>query len=123
MINVSFTPRVGVAPGTTTLVLNDGGPGGFDCLGDGSPCLPEPTNPYSSYSASSAVLPRGGAPSPHAITTASVPYGTESLLKDSGGQVTLLGAAPFGLSWQSFLILVGVAVVGGGGLAYLASRR
>ena len=105
MINVKFTDRVGVAPGTTTMALN----------GDGGPCLPDPRSAYMTHSGTAAIMsapaaPDGSTPPPHAVAT--VPYGTESALM----------GAPFGWSWPGFLALVAAGVAAGVGLAVLARR-
>lgn len=132
MINVSFTPRVGVAPGTTTVALGDSSLVCLNGAGDDGPCLPEPSNPYASYAARGAILPRQGAPqAAEAAAIAMMPYGTESTLRgralvNRGDRVdrgrTALGAAPLGLSWWH-VALIGLGLVGGGALAYRASRR
>ncbi len=129
MINVRFTDRVGVSPGTTTMAFNGGAGPDMRCLGDSDePCLPDPRSPYMTHSGTAAIVPQGGgaaaadastAPAPMMIP--SVPYGTESTLRGRG-VVNLLGATPLGLSWPGFLALVGGAMVVGVGLAVLARR-
>lgn len=82
MINVKFTPRVGTAPGTTTMAIDGTG---SDTLcrnlgaSDTGPCLPEAPDSYMT-SPGRANLPSQAAQA--AMATAAIPYGTESELKD-----------------------------------------
>lgn len=115
---ISFTSRVGVAPGTTTVHLDDGGPANFSCLGGDTLCLPEPSSPYMTHSGDNAVLPDGGRPS----ATTSVPYGTESTLRHPGALFGL-GVAPVVLPWGTLLASIGLAAAAGVGAAYYVSRR
>lgn len=125
MINVSFTPRVGVSSGTTTMAINGGAGPNLRCLGNGDgPCLPEPDHVLMTHSGTAAVLPGGGHPQ------TPVSYGTESQLKmalpfelSPPHFLRGLGDAPFGLSWGRFSALIGAAAALGAGAAYLAARR
>ncbi len=146
MINVSFTTRVGVSPGTTTIALDGQVGGNLRCTtmrGPGAtllgaadaPCLPEPIDAHMTWPGSA------GGPAATGVPVASNPYGTDSTMNGALGAHSIdrrqgmrrtfkgrglrgaLGiSAPFGLSWGSFGTILAVAIGGGAGLAYLAER-
>lgn len=136
-LGIHFAHNVGVAPGTTTLCMGcqhgQGSPIAGSTAVEGAKlmtgdCPPDPTNQYmvDKVAFKAAAAARAAAP-----VKAYEPYGTESQLKGRTG-VNLLGrlrgalrdtTGPFGMSWNSIIILAGVAALGGVGLGYLASKR
>jgi hypothetical protein len=74
-VKVSFAKSVGVAPGTTTMTL---GEGGLRCLQLGEGCPPDPVRYYTDppqVQTSAPAAAKGG------VMTIYDPYGTESQLK------------------------------------------
>jgi hypothetical protein len=74
-MHLTFTPTVGVAPGTTTMTLGAPNPAGLVCLG--GPCPPDPTRYYTSMLNVKSPKSAGQA----GTQTAYDPYATESQLR------------------------------------------
>jgi hypothetical protein len=74
---LTFTPTVGVAPGTTTMTLGEAKPAGLVCLG--GPCPPDPARYYSTPPTVKSGW-GSGANGPSARTIYD-PYATESQLR------------------------------------------
>lgn len=120
-LGVRFAANVGVSPGTTTLCLScqqgQSNPISGPTLMQGD-CPPDPTN---QYMVDRAAIARAIAPAAQVLQKYE-PYGTESTLKGLHGTLRDT-TGPFGMSWNSIIILAGVAALGGVGIGYLATRR
>ncbi len=116
MINVRFTPRVGVAPGTTTIALDGAMTGNLRCapqqhlggmvLGatDAGPCLPEAPDVHMTWPKESVPYPGG-----NGHPEASIPYGTESTMNGMMGLGR--GKCPTGGSCASLMGPLGLHLI------------